>query len=115
MTTLRRGLAVFLWCLLFVPVEGSAQAVQRLLVVPFENGSRDAQSYWLTEASAVALTDDSIALGAPTITREDRVRAFERLRVPAAATLSHATVIRLGQLVGAASPSSARSKCRGRI
>ena len=42
-----------------------------------------------------------IALGAPTITREDRVRAFERLRVPAAATLSHATVIRLGQLVGA--------------
>jgi tetratricopeptide (TPR) repeat protein len=97
----RSGLVVFLWCLLFAPVEGSAQSVQRLLVVPFENVSRDAQSYWLTEASAVALTDDLIALGAPTITREDRVRAFERLRVPAAATLSHATVIRLGQLVGA--------------
>jgi tetratricopeptide (TPR) repeat protein len=101
MTTRRRGLVVFLWCLLFAPVEGSAQSVQRLLVVPFENVSRDAQSYWLTEASAIALTDDLIALGAPTITREDRVRAFERLRVPAAATLSHATVIRLGQLVGA--------------
>ncbi len=101
MAPLCRGLVACLWCLLFAPVEGSAQAVQRLLVVPFENVSRDAQSYWLTEASAVALTDDLIALGAPTITREDRVRAFERLRVPAAATLSHATVIRLGQLVGA--------------
>ena len=33
---------------------------------------------------------------------EDRVRAFERLRVPVSSTLSHATVIRLGQLVGAA-------------
>jgi Flp pilus assembly protein TadD len=29
------------------------------------------------------------------------MRAFERLRVPAVATLSHATVIRLGQLLGA--------------
>ena len=33
------------------------------------------------------LTDDLIALGAPAITREDRVRAFERLRVPVSATL----------------------------
>ena len=36
------------------------------------------------------------------IRREDRLRAFERLRVPPVATLSHATVIRLGQVVGAA-------------
>ena len=79
----------------------SAQAPQRLLVVPFENASREGQSYWLSEASAVVLTDDLLALGAPTINREDRVRAFERLRVPATATLSHATVIRLGQIVGA--------------
>ena len=81
--------------------QDSAQTVQRQLVVPFENCRASPQSYWLTEASAVILTDDLIALGAPAITREDRVRAFERLRVPAVATLSHATVIRLGQLVGA--------------
>src|SRR5688572_23154977 len=97
------------WCLAVVAcgfllqgaLDVSAQTPQRLLVVPFENASREGQSYWLSEASAVVLTDDLIALGAPTITREDRVRAFERLRVPAAAPLSHATVIRLGQLVGA--------------
>lgn len=95
----------------------AAQTPQRLLVVPFEHLSAEgppagpgagpstglgaSQSYWLSEASAVVLTDDLIALGTPTITREDRVRAFERLRVPATASLSHATVIRLGQIVGA--------------
>jgi tetratricopeptide (TPR) repeat protein len=78
-----------------------AQTAQRQLVVPFENASRDAQSYWLAEASAVILTDDLLALGTQAITREDRVRALERLRVPADAALSHATVIRLAQLVGA--------------
>src|SRR5699024_10085199 len=88
--------------LLFLPDAGSAQPAQRLLVVPFDNLTREGQSYWLSEASAVILTDDLIALGAPTITRDDRVRAFERLRVPASAALSHATVIRLAQLVGAA-------------
>ena len=74
----------------------------RYLVIPFENATRDPRVYWLTEASAVALTDDLVALGRPAITRDDRLRAFERLRIPNVPTLSHATVIRLGQIVGAA-------------
>jgi tetratricopeptide (TPR) repeat protein len=102
MTRICRLLFVTWSCLVLVPAGAAAQNVQRQLVVPFENVSKEAQSYWLSEASAVILTDDLIALGAPTITREDRVRAFDRLRVPVASTLSHATVIRLGQLVGAA-------------
>src|SRR5688572_8082736 len=102
MTRSRRLVLVAWCCLVLCPAAAGAQAVQRQLVVPFDNVSREAQSYWLSEASAVTLTDDLIALGAPTITREDRVRAFERLRVPVSARLSHATVIRLGQLVGAA-------------
>jgi len=71
------------------------------LVVPFENTSREPRVYWLSEGSAVLLTDDLQALGVPAIVRDDRQRAFERLRVPPVATLSHATVIRLGQIVGA--------------
>ena len=99
---MKKRLATVCWlALLVVPLDAGAQTAQRQFVVPFDNVSREAQSYWLSEASAVVLTDDLIALGAPTITREDRVRAFERLRVPASATLTHATVIRLGQLVGA--------------
>lgn len=78
-----------------------SEPANRYLVVPFENTNREGRLYWLSEGSAVVLTDDLAAVGTPAITREDRLRAFDRLHVPPVATLSHATVIRLGQLVGA--------------
>jgi tetratricopeptide (TPR) repeat protein len=74
----------------------------RYLVIPFEDVTRDPRVYWMTEGSAVMLTDDLLALGRQVITRDDRLRAFDRLRIPNVPTLSHATVIRLGQIVGAA-------------
>src|SRR5471032_3649792 len=73
----------------------------RILVMPFENVTREGRVFWLTEASAVLLTDDLNALGAGAITRAERQQAFERLQVPPAAVLTDATVIRIGQLVGA--------------
>lgn len=72
-----------------------------MLVVPFENTKRDAGLYWLSEGSAVLLGDDLRALGVKALTREDRLRAFQHLNVPPVSTLTHATVIKLGQLVGA--------------
>jgi Flp pilus assembly protein TadD len=97
------GVLLLVWTL-----AASAAAAQpsltpsgRPLVLPFENATRELRVYWLSEGSAVILTDDLRALGVPAITREDRRRAFERLRVPAVTSLSHATVIRLGQIVGA--------------
>ena len=92
--------AALLLCLL-VAGTARADAQERYLVIPFDNANREARLYWLSEGSAVLLTDDLLALGAPAITREDRLRAFESLNVPPVANLSHATVIRLGQLVGA--------------
>jgi tetratricopeptide (TPR) repeat protein/TolB-like protein len=80
---------------------GTALGSSRQLVIPFENATHEGRYYWLAEGSAVVLTDDLLALGVPAITRDDRLRAFDRLHVPAVAGLSHATVIRLGQLVGA--------------
>ncbi len=71
------------------------------LVVPFESVNRDPRGSWLGEGSAVMLTETLVMVGARAISREDRIRAFERVRVPAVAALSHATVIRLGQVVGA--------------
>jgi tetratricopeptide (TPR) repeat protein/TolB-like protein len=71
------------------------------LVMPFENASREARYNWLSEGVSLALTDDLVALGADALSRDDRLRAFERLRVPAVATLSEATIIRIGQIVGA--------------
>ena len=74
----------------------------RILVMPFENVTRDSRIFWLGEAAAVVLADDLNALGASAITREERRQAFEHLQVPTAAALTEATVIRIGQLVGAA-------------
>lgn len=95
--------------LLWLPAFAGSAAAQspvpvgaRQLVVPFENSAREARLHWLGEGSAVLLTDDLAALGAQAITRDDRLLAFEQLRVPPIAALSHATVIRLGQVVGAA-------------
>jgi TolB-like protein len=76
-------------------------ASARILVMPFENVTRDARIFWLSEAAAVLLTDDLNALGVGAITRTERQQAFERLQVPPAAVLTDATIIRIGQLVGA--------------
>ena len=72
-----------------------------VLVMPFENIKREGRIFWLGEAAAVLLTDDLASLGVNAIERSTRQRAFDRLQVPPAATLTDATVIRIGQLVGA--------------
>ena len=79
----------------------SAQNQERYLAIPFENPAREARVYWLSEGSAVLLADDLNALGRRAHTRDERLEAFNQLQVPPVASLSHATVIRLGQLVGA--------------
>jgi Tfp pilus assembly protein PilF len=96
--------------ILFLPLlvlaaapRASAQTVPtRVLVVPFENAAREPRYQWLAEASAVLLGDGLRARGTPALARIERVRAFEQLHLPSSASLSRATVIKVGQLVGAA-------------
>jgi Flp pilus assembly protein TadD/TolB-like protein len=73
----------------------------RQLVMPFENETHEPRYDWLGEGAASALTEDLTALGAQALSREDRLRAFEHLRVPATSKLSEATIIRVAQIVGA--------------
>jgi tetratricopeptide (TPR) repeat protein len=73
----------------------------RVLVVPFENTAHDPAVYWLSEASAVLVGDDLRGRGVGAITRAERVRAFEQLHLPLSGTLSRATLIKVGELVGA--------------
>jgi tetratricopeptide (TPR) repeat protein len=80
----------------------AAQRAERILVMPFENLKKEGRIFWLGEASAVLLADNLNALGFDAITRDERRYAFERLQVPPAASLTDATLIRIGQLVGAA-------------
>jgi hypothetical protein len=78
-----------------------AANTDRFLVIPFDNPGHEARIYWLGEASAILLADDLNALGQQAYTREERLEAFDRLQVPPVATLTHATTIRLGQLLRA--------------
>jgi tetratricopeptide (TPR) repeat protein len=87
--------------LIVTAAHASAQPAARVLVVPFENAQRDPRVHWLSEASAVLLADALNARGTGAITRGERARAFEQLHLPAAASLSRATVIKVGQMVGA--------------
>jgi predicted Zn-dependent protease len=85
------------------PLTASAQAPGggRVLVVPFENTGSEPRGAWLGEAAAVLLADALNARGVAAITRPERVRAFDQLNLPSVASLSRATVIKVGQLVGA--------------
>ena len=77
-------------------------ARERALVMPFDNVSHEPKLAWLGEGSSILLADSLRAAGVDAMTRDERLRAFERLQVPPLATLSRATVIRIGDLVGAA-------------
>jgi len=58
---------------------------RRVLVMPFENVNREGKIFWLSEASAVLLTEDLDARGGQAISRDERLRAFDRLQLPASA------------------------------
>jgi Flp pilus assembly protein TadD len=78
------------------------EAARRILVVPFETSGRDGRTYWLGEAVAVLIADDVNARVLGAITRPSRERAYDQLHLPPNAVLSRATVIKVGELVGAA-------------
>jgi tetratricopeptide (TPR) repeat protein len=95
------------------PVSVSAQRVAGpTLIVPFDGGS-DPRASWMGEGVALLLADDLNSMGGDAITRDERVRALERLQVPARATLTRGTVIKIGQLVGAATVVSGRIEFDG--
>jgi tetratricopeptide (TPR) repeat protein len=72
------------------------------LVMPFENSQTDPKLYWLGEGSAVLLTELLERYGAAVVARDVREAAFDRLQLPPAPALSHATVIKVAHFVGAA-------------
>ena len=79
-----------------------AKAGNNILVVPFETPARDGRTYWLGEAAAVLVAGDINARGLGAIARPARERAYDQLHLPPNAPLSRATVIKVGELVGAA-------------
>ena len=73
----------------------------RILVVPFETPANDGGSYWLGDAAAVLIADDVNARGLGAISRTARTQAYDQLHLPPNTPLTEATVIKVGQIVGA--------------
>jgi Flp pilus assembly protein TadD len=83
------------------PAAPARPEAARILVVPFQTPGRDGRTYWLGEAVAVLIADDVNARSLGAITRPSRERAYDQLHLPPNAVLSRATVIKVGELVGA--------------
>lgn len=72
-----------------------------IIVLPFDNLKQEPRLAWMREGAAILLTDLLSASGAATVDREDRLDAFDRLQLPAPASLSRASSIKVGHAVGA--------------
>ena len=109
--------AVIRWCTrgclilasVLCPAVAAAQATpgSRVLVMPF-SASADVgapggagAALWLGEAASVVITEALTAQGVGALTRDERVAAFDRLNIAMSAALTRATMIRVGELIGA--------------
>jgi tetratricopeptide (TPR) repeat protein len=88
---------------LALSVAATAQApAPRVLVVPFAVQSTAASpAPWVGEAAALLVADALDARGIAVVTRDVRAAAFDRLELPLTVPLTRATVLRVGELVGA--------------
>lgn len=103
MTWRRALLAPALALSLLLPAPAAAQAVvsNETLVMPFDNATSEPRLFWLSEGSAVLVSELWERYGGTAVPRDERIHAFARLQLPSAASLSHATRIKVGQLVNA--------------
>ena len=97
--TARLAVAVLAWVGTGLPAVCAGQEVT--LVVPFELERFDQRVAWLSEGVAIGLTEALADRGVAVISRDQRLAAFERLQLPAGASLTRATVIKVAELVGA--------------
>jgi tetratricopeptide (TPR) repeat protein/TolB-like protein len=70
-----------------------------IVVLPFDNPTQEARLAWMREGAAILLSEMLAGDGDIVIDREERLQAFDRLQLPAGATLSRASTIKVGQAV----------------
>ena len=90
-----------------LPAHAQSVVVERPLVLPFTvvvdgdvPGGQGA-GFWLGEAAALLLAEELDARNIAVFSRSERVAAFASLQLPVTAPLTRATMIRVGELVGA--------------
>ncbi len=96
--------ALIVWA---APASAQVPALARPLVLPFsvvvdgDVPGGEGAGFWLGEATALLLAEELDARGIAVLTRAERVAAFASLQLPLSTTLTRATMIRVGELVGA--------------
>jgi tetratricopeptide (TPR) repeat protein len=81
--------------------QGHVHPQHAWVVVPLELASASSRTYWLGEGVAVLVADELERRGVAVVSREARVGALDELRLPSSVTLSRATYVRVGELLGA--------------
>jgi len=82
---------------------GSMLAAETTLVIPFFNHSKSASLDWIGEGIAESVKDALASEGMLVLEREDRLEAYRRLSLRPGAELTHASMLKLGVSVDAAS------------
>ena len=100
---LARVIAWLIVVIIAAPAAVHAQTPQpaAVVVLPFDNPTQEARLAWMREGAAILLSEMLTNSGEVVIDREERLQAFDRLQLPAGATLSRASVIKVGQVVAA--------------
>jgi tetratricopeptide (TPR) repeat protein len=101
--------ALLLLTSLIWPASGLAQATpgSRVLVMPFATDvDPDAPggggaALWLGEAASILITEGLASVGVGALSRDERLATFDELNLPMTPALTHATMIRVGELIGA--------------
>jgi tetratricopeptide (TPR) repeat protein len=83
------------------PTAGAAAHGRLLLVLPFENHTSQANFDWIGEGASNVLNRRLDSAGFLTIGRGDRLYALDRLGLPQSFQPSHATTIRIAQMLDA--------------
>lgn len=94
-------------CLMSSIAHAQATPAARVLVMPFsatvDSGAPGGAgtAFWLGEGASILVGEGLSSLGVPALGRDDRVEAFEKLQLPMSPALTRATMIRVGEIVGA--------------
>lgn len=101
--TVTRLIAFALLAAVAVPSAVHSQTPQQapIVVLPFDNPSQEPRLAWMREGAAILLSEMLSGSGEIVIERDERLQAFDRLQLPAGATLSRASTIKVGQVVTA--------------
>ena len=82
-------------CLVPAHAQPAANSTATIIVMPFENGSGAPGLQWISEAFPEILSQRLSSPSIYALTREDRLRAYDRAGIPAQVQPTHATIYRL--------------------